>query len=151
MLIFQPRFIQIFSNVFKFNWPHLRVSIPMFRPGPSTKDFNKIDENYDISVEVVKYTSDNIFWWHCDYGILSGGNDTSKRHFDTTSTRFGFLNQCKQISTTAMSDFTVPRCGTSHMTGKTRLSQCQTLLGKPLISIISRIDLISIDFSFLFD
>ena len=33
------------------------------------------------------------------YVIISGRNDTRRRHFNIPSTKFGFLNQCKKIGT----------------------------------------------------
>ena len=68
--------------------------MPMSWPGARTKYFYKTNENPSISVEEVKHTSDNIFGQHFDYSIFSGRSDTGKRHFDTHSTRFEFLNQC---------------------------------------------------------
>lgn len=102
-----------FSKVCKVQLkrPHLRVSVPMFGHGPSTKDFYKTNENSNISVEEVEYTPDNIFGQNSDYGILSGRNSTSMRHFDIPSTRFESFNEFKKIIARAISDFTFPSCG----------------------------------------
>lgn len=77
----------------------LRVHLPMFRAGSSSKNFPKNFKSSNVIIEKIEHTNYHLFGRHVDIGTNSEGNSNGKGHSNFPVATFGFCNKSKEIST----------------------------------------------------